>query len=123
MNYFYEKHKDRETIRTSNGDSGLVESHFRYQTRKPQSKEAAILMLADSAEAAVRSIEEITPKKIEQMVNYIIDNKIKDGQLNESDITLKEIYIIRQNLVDGLISLYHSRISYPGTDLKLVDNK
>lgn len=123
MNYFYEKHKDRDTIRTSNGNSELVESHFRYQTRKPQSKEAAILMLADSAEAAVRSIEEITPKKIEQMVNYIIDNKIKDGQLNESDITLKEIYIIRQNLIDGLISLYHSRISYPGTDLKLVDNK
>ena len=76
MNYFYEKHKDRDTIRASNGNSELAESHFRYQTRKPQSKEAAILMLADSAEAAVRSIEEITPKKIEQMVNYIIDNKI-----------------------------------------------
>ncbi len=123
MSYFYEKHKDRETIGTSNGHSEIVESHFRYQTRKPQSKEAAILMLADSTEAAVRSIEEITPKKIEQMVNYIIDNKIKDGQLNESEITLREINTVRQNLVDGLISLYHSRISYPGTDLKLVDNK
>lgn len=123
MNYFYEKHKDRDTIRTSNGNSELIESHFRYQTRKPQSKEAAILMLADSVEAAVRSIEEITPKKIEQMVNYIIDNKIKDGQLNEADITLKDINAIKQNLVDGLISLHHSRISYPGTDLKLVDNK
>ncbi|MBM3707896.1 MAG: HDIG domain-containing protein [Actinobacteria bacterium] len=117
MTYFYEKHKDRELIRTSNGTSGLVESHFRYQTRKPQSKEAAVLMLSDSVEAAVRSIEEITPKKIEQMVNYIVDSKIKDGQLNEADITLREINIIRQSLIDGLISIYHSRIVYPGSDL------
>jgi putative nucleotidyltransferase with HDIG domain len=123
MNYFYEKHKDRDTIRTSNGHSELIESHFRYQTRKPQTREAAILMLADSSEAAVRSIEEITPKKIEQMVAYIIDNKIKDGQLNEADITLKEINIIKQNLIDGLISLYHSRLTYPGTDLKAVSGK
>lgn len=123
MNYFYEKHKDRDTIRTSNGHSEFIESHFRYQTRKPQTKEAAILMLADSSEAAVRSIEEITPKKIEQMVAYIVDNKIKDGQLNEADITLKEINIIKQSLIDGLISLYHSRIAYPGTDLKVVSGK
>lgn len=53
------------------------------------------------------------------MVNYIIDNKIKDGQLNESDITLKEISMIRSSLIDGLISIYHSRIAYPGTDLKV----
>lgn len=119
MTYFYEKQKDKETIKTSNGSSELMKSHFRYQTRKPQSKEAAVLMLADSAEAAVRSIDEITPKKIEQMVNYIIDNKIKDGQLNESDVTLKEISMIRSSLIDGLISIYHSRIAYPGTDLKV----
>lgn len=119
MTYFYEKQKDKETIKASNGSSELMKSHFRYQTRKPQSKEAAILMLADSVEAAVRSIDEITPKKIEQMVSYIIDNKIKDGQLNEADITLKEINIINQNLIDGLIAIYHSRINYPGTDLKI----
>ena len=119
MTYFYEKQKDKETIKASNGSSELMKSHFRYQTRKPQSKEAAVLMLADSAEAAVRSIDEITPKKIEQMVNYIIDNKIKDGQLNESDVTLKEISMIRSSLIDGLISIYHSRIAYPGTDLKV----
>jgi len=117
MTYFYEKHKDRELIRASNGTSGLVESHFRYKTKKPQSKEAAVLMLSDSVEAAVRSIEEITPKKIEQMVNYIVDSKIKDGQLNEADITLKEINIIRQSLIDGLIAIYHSRIVYPGSDM------
>ena len=56
------------------------------------------------------------------MVNYIIDNKIKDGQLNQADITLKEINIIRQSLIDGLISIYHSRLSYPGTELKIAEN-
>jgi putative nucleotidyltransferase with HDIG domain len=122
MTYFYEKQKDKETIKTTNGNSELLKSHFRYQTRKPQTKEAVILMLADSVEAAVRSIEEITPKKVEQMVNYIIDSKIKDGQLNEADITLKEINIIRQSLIDGLISIYHSRLSYPGAEIKIAEN-
>jgi cyclic-di-AMP phosphodiesterase PgpH len=122
MSYFYEKHKDRETIKTSNGHSELVESHFRYQTKKPQTKESAILMLADSCEAAVRSIEAITTKKIEQMVDYIIDNKIKDGQLSEANITLKEINTIRQSLIDGLASIYHSRITYPQKELKAVSN-
>ncbi|MBM3709327.1 MAG: hypothetical protein FJW61_02745 [Actinobacteria bacterium] len=79
-------------------------------------------MLSDSVEAAVRSIEDITPKKIEQMVNYIVDSKIKDGQLNEADITLKEINIIRQSLIDGLIAIYHSRIVYPGSDMIAVGN-
>ncbi len=122
MTYFYEKHKDRETIKASNGHAGLVESHFRYQTRKPQTKEAAILMLADSCEAAVRSIESITPKKIEQMVNYIFESKIKDGQLDEANITLKEINKVKQSLIDGLISIYHSRIIYPQRELKAVSN-
>ncbi len=122
MTYFYEKHKDQETIKTSNGSTNLVESHFRYQTRKPQSKEAAILMLADSCEAAVRSIENITPKKIEQMVNYIFENKIKDGQLDEANITLKEINLVKQSFIDGLISIYHSRITYPQRELKAVSN-
>jgi membrane-associated HD superfamily phosphohydrolase len=79
---------------------------------KPQSKEAAILMLADSTEAAVRSIENMTPKKVEQMVNDIVEDRIKDGQLAQADITLKEIEKVKKTLIDGLISIYHSRISY-----------
>jgi membrane-associated HD superfamily phosphohydrolase len=79
---------------------------------KPQSKEAAILMLADSAEAAVRSIENMTPKKVEQMVNDIVEDRIKDGQLAQADITLREIEKVKKTLIDGLISIYHSRISY-----------
>ena len=69
-------------------------------------------MLADSTEAAVRSIEKITPKKIEQMVNDIVEDRIKDGQLSQADITLREIEQVKNSLIDGLISIYHSRITY-----------
>jgi len=114
--YFYEKQKDRELI--TNGSSSGLKEHFRYPARKPQSKEAAILMLADSAEAAVRSIDKMTPKKIEQMINDIYEDRLKDGQLNETDVTIKEINTVKDTLIDGLISIYHSRLSYTESDSK-----
>ena len=120
ITYFYRKQKDIESVKKSNGTAESLKGHFRYPAKKPQSKEAAILMLADSAEAAVRSIEEITPKKIEQMVNDIVDDKVKDGQLDKADITIKEINTVKGTLIDGLISLYHSRISYPESSLEVV---
>lgn len=123
LSYFYEKQKDKSMIKTTDVDLQNMKGHFRYQARKPQSKEAAILMLADSAEAATRSIDDMTPKKIEQMVDYIIDNKIKDGQLDESDVTLKEINIIKKTLLEGLINIYHSRISYPDSNSKIEEGK
>ena len=110
ISYFYEKQKDREI--NGNGISNGLKEHFRYPAKKPQSKESAILMLADSTEAAVRSISRVTPRKIEQMVNDIFEDKIKDGQLNETNITLKEINTVRDTLIEGLISIYHSRLSY-----------
>jgi putative nucleotidyltransferase with HDIG domain len=118
ISYFYEKQKDREAI--TNGSSNGLKEHFRYPAKKPQSKEAAILMLADSTEAAVRSIGRVTPKKIEQMINDIFEDKLKDGQLNETNMTIKEINTVKDSLIDGLISIYHSRLSYaePGTKAK-----
>ena len=110
ITYFYEKQKDREM--NGNGISNGLKEHFRYPAKKPQSKESAILMLADSCEAAVRSISRVTPKKIKQMVSDIFEDKIKDGQLNETSITLKEINTVRDTLIDGLISIHHSRLSY-----------
>jgi membrane-associated HD superfamily phosphohydrolase len=110
ISYFYEKQKDKTEI--VNGSSNGLKGHFRYPAMKPQSKEAAILMLADSTEAAVRSIENMTPKKIEQMVNDIVEDRIKDGQLAQANITLREIEKVKKTLIDGLISIYHSRISY-----------
>jgi len=110
ISYFYEKQKDK--TETVNGSSNGLKGHFRYPAMKPQSKEAAILMLADSTEAAVRSIENMTPKKIEQMVTDIVEDRINDGQLAQADITLREIEKVKKTLIDGLISIYHSRISY-----------
>ena len=102
-----------ESFRYTNGESSSLKGHFRYPSKKPQSKEAAILMLADSTEAAVRSIDKMTPKKIEQMVSDIVEDKIADGQLSEANITLREIEIVKNSLIDGLISIHHSRITYP----------
>jgi len=116
ITYFYEKQKDRETV-TNSSPNGLKE-HFRYPARRPQSKEAAILMLADSTEAAVRSIDKMTPKKIEQMISDIFEDRLKDGQLNESDMTIKEVNTVKGTLVDGLISIYHSRLSYTESNSK-----
>ncbi|MHB1335849.1 MAG: HD family phosphohydrolase [Candidatus Humimicrobiaceae bacterium] len=113
ITYFYKKQKDMETDRLlSSKPDAIMEGHFRYPAKKPQTKEAAILMLADVSEAAVRSIEKITLKKIEQMVNDIIRTKIDDEQLSEADITIKEINTVKNTLIDGLMSIYHSRISY-----------
>ncbi len=110
ITYFYEKQKGKAS--KENGSADGLKGHFRYPAKKPQSKEAAILMLADSTEAAVRSIEKITPKKIEQMVNDIVEDRIKDGQLSQAEITLREIEQVKNSLIDGLISIYHSRITY-----------
>ncbi|MBC7334107.1 MAG: HDIG domain-containing protein, partial [Actinobacteria bacterium] len=120
ITYFYKKQKDKEATKEPNGGLEALEGLFRYPSKKPQSKEAAILMLADSTEAAVRSIEKVTPKRIDQMVNDIVKGKIEDKQLDEADITLKEINIVKNTLIDGLISIYHSRISYPEQSLKVV---
>jgi len=121
ITYFYKKQKDMEPGRIlSSKTDEIMEGHFRYPAKKPQTREAAILMLADSTEAAVRSIDKITPKKIEQMVSDIIRSKIADEQLSEADITIKEINIVKNTLIDGLISIYHSRIAYPNSQLKLI---
>ena len=113
ITYFYKKQKDMETDRLlSSKPDAIMEGHFRYPAKKPQTKEAAILMLADVSEAAVRSIDKITLKKIEQMVNDIIKSKIDDEQLSEADITIREINTVKNTLIEGLMSIYHSRISY-----------
>jgi len=110
--YFY--HKARE----ENEGIDISPDEFRYKGRKPQSKEAAIVMLADSAEAAVRSIKDLNKEKIEEMVRKIIQGKLGDGQLDECDITLKELEIITNSFIGVLTGIYHDRIEYPNLDEK-----
>ena len=91
----------------------IKEEDFRYPGPKPESKEAAIIMLADGAEAAVRSINDPTKGKIEEMVNNIIKARLNEGQLDNCDLTLKDIDKIRKSFVKILLGIYHQRIEYP----------
>ncbi|BDR73226.1 hydrolase [Clostridium tetani] len=91
----------------------IKEEDFRYAGPKPESKEAAIIMLADSVEAAVRSISDPTKGKIEEMVNNIIKGRLNEGQLDNCDLTLKDIDKIRNSFVKILLGIYHQRMEYP----------
>jgi putative nucleotidyltransferase with HDIG domain len=90
------------------------EDDFRYPGPKPQFKEAAIMMLADSCEAAARSLARPDPENIRAIVVKIVDAIISDGQLDECDITLQELTTIREAMISALTAIYHARIDYPG---------
>lgn len=106
--YFYHKEKEQKKE-----PSVVQEESFRYQGPKPDTKETAIVMLADSVEAAIRSIQEPTAERIENLIEKIIQGKLKDGQLEESNLTLKELQRIKKVFVNTLLSIYHERIEYP----------
>jgi hypothetical protein len=96
------------------GDSSsILEQQFRYDGVKPQTRESALLMLADSVEAASRTLSRPTPGQIENMVDGIIAEKLNDGQLDECDLTFKDISRIRASFVRTLTSMMHARIEYP----------
>jgi putative nucleotidyltransferase with HDIG domain len=90
------------------------EADFRYPGPKPQFKEAAIMMLADSCEAAARSLARPDPENIRTIVVKIVDAIISDGQLDECDVTLQELTTIREAMISALTAIYHARIDYPG---------
>jgi len=117
ISFFY--HKALDNDRTES----VVEGDFRYETRKPQSKEAAIVMLADSVEAAVRSLQKPTPGRMEGLVRRIIKDKLDDGQLEASDLTFRELDFIAQAFVRVLSGIFHSRIEYPDTVLKELERR
>lgn len=89
------------------------EEDFRYPGPKPQTKEIAIVSIADSVEAAVRSMKQPTVEQIKSLVHNIIQDRLRDGQFSECDITLKELEIVKQTICDALNGIFHSRIEYP----------
>lgn len=109
--YFYHK-----ALNSENGDTVKAES-FRYAGPKPQTKEAAIVMLADSVEAAARAMPEPSKGKIEGLVRQIIKDKLNDGQLDECGLTLKDLNAIANAFVRVLLGIFHERIEYPKLDL------
>ena len=108
VKYFYYTLKN-----SSENPNEIREEDFRYPGPKPQSKEAAIIMMADSVEAAVRSIQEPTLEKIEDMVNNIVKDKMNSNQLNECDLTFRELEVIKACFLRVLKGIYHHRIEYP----------
>src|ERR1700730_9146706 len=89
------------------------EESFRYGGPKPQTKESAIVSLADTVESASRSLEKPTPQKIETLVNELIEERISDRQLDDCDLTLGELKIIAERFRFTLLMMLHSRIAYP----------
>ena len=107
--YFYNQALEEE------GEGHICEDSFRYEGPKPQSKEVALVMLADSVEAAVRSLPEPSPEKIRNMVHRIIRDKLDDRQLEECDLTFKDLDVIARTFCKVLEGVYHKRIEYPDT--------
>jgi putative nucleotidyltransferase with HDIG domain len=91
----------------------ITENDFRYPGPKAQTKESAVVGIADSVEAAVRSLKQPTPEQIENLVKKIIDDRLSDGQLSECELTLREVDIIFQTLCESVKGIFHSRIEYP----------
>lgn len=113
ITYFYQKAKDKEDPSIHE----IKEEDYRYPGPKPQTKEAAIVMIADAIEAASRVLTNPTPSRIEGMVNKIMERIYLDGQLDECDLTLKDLRMIKRSLMPILNSIYHHRIDYPSVKL------
>lgn len=105
MKYFYVTAKEK--------DDTVIESDFRYPGPKPQTKEAAVINIADSAEAATRAMSQPTKETIEKFVHNLINGRITDGQFDECSISLQELKIVEKAICEGLNGTFHSRIEYP----------
>ncbi|MCP8967167.1 HD family phosphohydrolase [Ectobacillus ponti] len=106
LKYFYYKASKQDK-------EAYTEEMFRYPGPKADFKESAVVGIADSVEAAVRSMDAPTPEQIEQLVEGIIADRLQDGQFNECELTFKELQIVRKALCEALNGIFHSRITYP----------
>jgi putative nucleotidyltransferase with HDIG domain len=105
--YFYEKASQLK------GTDDVKMEHFRYPGPRPQTKEAGLVLLADAVEAASRSLENPTPARIKGLVQKIINKLFLDGQLNECELTLRDLHEIARSFNKILTGIHHHRIEYP----------
>jgi hypothetical protein len=111
VEFFYDRATEQQQA-DPNG-SEVDESTFRYPGPKPQTKEAAVLMLADAVESASRTLVDPTPARIESLVRELAEHRLHGGQFDESGLTLRELRTIEKSIVVSLTSIYHGRIKYP----------
>jgi len=111
--FYNEAKKKHEAGLPQSGHAPPSESEFRYTGPKPRTKEAAIVMLADTVEGAVRSLPDVTPTKIEAVVHNMAMRRLQDGQFDECDLSLRELSQIEASMSKTLSAHYHGRIAYP----------
>ncbi len=109
IEYFYNRALESENEEIDH----VKEEDFRYPGPRPQFRESGLLMIADSIEAAARSLAEPTPVRIQNLVKNIIHKKFLDGQLDECNLTLRDLSVIEKHCIHTLLSIYHQRIDYP----------
>lgn len=110
IEYFYQ----RALTQHKQGDAAVQESEFRYPGPNPHSKETSILMLADGIEAASRALDNPTHKRLEGLIDSIVEARRVDGQLDEADLTFSELKRIKESFLGVLMGIYHVRVKYPG---------
>jgi putative nucleotidyltransferase with HDIG domain len=115
VSYFYQKALEKDQY------DSVQELTYRYEGPKPQSKEAALVLLADTVEAAVRSLQKPTPGRIEGLVRRLIKERLNDGQLEECDLTFKDVNLITESFLRILNGMHHTRIEYP--DVKELERR
>ena len=121
MSYFYARAKEQAaepygglaTVDGAKAAAAVDERRFRHVGPKPQTREAALIMLADGVEASVRSLVSRDEPAIRAMVTRIIDERIADGQFDECDLTLRDLELIKSAFVEQLLGMYHTRVAYP----------
>lgn len=111
VEYFYGRASEQARQDPNGGE--VDESLYRYPGPKPQTKEAGVLMLADSVESASRTLVDPAPARIESLVREIAERKLDDGQFDESGLTLRELRAVENTIIKSLIANYHGRVKYP----------
>lgn len=110
IKFFYHKAKKQ--------DETVDEQHYRYTGPKPQTREAAVISIADSVEAAVRSMSQPSSQKISELVEAIVADRVQDGQFDECDISMKDLVTVKKSICSTLKGFYHERIEYPKEESK-----
>lgn len=111
IKFFYQKALDQ-----ASSQKEIREEDFRYDGPIPNSRETGILLLADCIEASSRSMKEPSYQKLEKLVNRMVEERVTEGQLNNTPLTFQELRIIRESFLKILVGMYHGRVKYPGQE-------
>lgn len=119
IRYFFERAREKVVASGAAPDPHphpVDESTYRYDGPRPQFRESAIILIADSIEAASRSLQKVTPQSVEELIEAIVSEKLDDGQLDDAPLTIREIALIKRSFTFTLLNSLHSRVVYPRAD-------